>query len=148
LFRPGRARTCGSRIPPSRFPGRRPGLICGCPLRGGRKKRNTKTGASGWCSVNLRSTDGPAGPHQPRRSKMKSEIWKRITSRRKSKIQSAGLPFSWSRVEFLLINPMSIRAMLWRRSLPGRICSGVTLALATRTSRPAAHSRARAEPKW
>ncbi len=45
---------------------------------------------------------------------MKIKIMKRI--KRKSTIKSrlyfAGLPFSYSRNEFLLINPMSIRTML------------------------------------
>jgi hypothetical protein len=72
-----------------------------------------------------------------RRSRKRIKIRKRI--KRRSRNQVVGAFFSYSRVEFFLIKPMSIRTILWRRSFPGRICSGPNSPLATRTSRPAAH---------
>ena len=75
---------------------------------------------------------------------MKTKIRKKITSKIKSKsrIHSAGSGLSYSRVEFRLISPMSIRTTRCRISLPGRICSTVNFPFATRVSSPAAHSKA------
>jgi hypothetical protein len=44
---------------------------------------------------------------------MKSKIWKMIKSKRKRKSRSqlAALPLSYSRVEFLLTNPINIRTI-------------------------------------
>ena len=73
---------------------------------------------------------------------MKIKIMKMIKRKStiKSRNYSAALPLSYSRVELRLISPMSIRTIRCSRSFPARISSSVSFALATKTSRPAAHS--------
>ena len=46
------------------------------------------------------------------RTKIKSRKKSKTKIKRKSRIQAGALPLSYSRVEFLLINPMSIRTIL------------------------------------
>ena len=68
-------------------------------------------------SIDEQSTDST----DTRTSTMKRKIWNRITSKSKSRSRnhSAGSLFSYSRVEFRLIKPMSIRTILCRLTLPG-----------------------------
>jgi hypothetical protein len=65
--------------------------------------------ASGGSGIGAARGDAPP----KRKRKMKSKIWKMIKSKRKRKIRSqlAALPLSYSRVEFLLINPINIRTI-------------------------------------
>jgi hypothetical protein len=60
------------------------------------------------------SNRDPSPLAHERMSKMKIKIMKRIKRKStiKSRIYFPGLPLSYSRDEFLLINPMSIRTML------------------------------------
>jgi hypothetical protein len=64
----------------------------------------------GWQSRTDGLMSGSLSLTDERKSKMKIKIRNRI--KRKSTIYFAALPLSYSRVEFLLISPMSIRTIL------------------------------------